>query len=186
MGRFNKRLAAAKAEKKSKGVSDSAVLKTLSKSDVKKESLANMQVSLEKPTMKSITKLNSLSSKVTKKDKMKIRKDHLQNKLKAIQMVKNEEKAAIKRQRKAIVGDLKPFTDTLDKILGETDPNQKNTKKKLLPKEKPVKQKKVKEKMLKDLSIFQQVLEHPQYNENPFNTISTHIENKMLLEAMDD
>merc|ERR1719273_2901456 len=67
--------------------------------------------------MKSITKLNSSSSKVTKKDKMKIRKDHLQNKLKAIQMVKNEEKAAIKRQRKAIVGDLKPFTDTLDKIL---------------------------------------------------------------------
>ena len=53
----------------------------------------------EKPTKKSILKMNT-TSKVTKKDKMKIRKDHLQNKLKAIQMIKMEEKAALKGKAK--------------------------------------------------------------------------------------
>ena len=133
--------------------------------------------------------MNTLS-KVTKKDKMKIRKDHLQNRLKAIQMIKNEEKASVRRQRKAIVGDLKPFTDTLDKILDDEDnSSMKKTKsaKKQPLKAKPVKQKQVKDQMLKDMSIFQQVLAHPEYNKNPLNTISTHIENKMLMEAaMDD
>ena len=119
---------------------------------------------------------------------MKIRKDHLQNRLKAIQMIKNEEKASVRRQRKAIVGDLKPFTDTLDKILDEDNSSMKKTKAKKQPlKAKPVKQKHVKDQMLKDMSIFQQVLAHPEYNKNPLNTISTHIENKMLMEAsMDD
>ena len=139
------------------------------------------------PRKREIVKMNTLS-KVTKKDKMKIRKDHLQNRLKAIQMIKNEEKASVRRQKKAIVGDLKPFTDTLDKILDEDNSSMKKTKAKKQPlKAKPVKQKQVKDQMLKDMSIFQQVLAHPEYNKNPLNTISTHIENKMLMEAaMDD
>ena len=194
MGRFNKRLAAAKmvkADKKS--LSSSAVLKTAAKKELEVPMLslpAKMQIMHEtasslKPRKREIVKMNALS-KVTKKDKMKIRKDHLQNRLKAIQMIKNEEKASVRRQRKAIVGDLKPFTDTLDKILDE-DNSMKQTKAKKQPlKAKPVKQKQVKEQMLKDMSIFQQVLAHPEYNKNPLNTISTHIENKMLMEAMDD
>lgn len=189
MGRFNKRLAAAKLVKnEKKGLSTSAVVKTLAKKEQEQpliSSKSNKIESLpEKPTKKSILKMNT-TSKVTKKDKMKIRKDHLQNKLKAIQMIKMEEKAAVKRKSKAIVGDLKPFQDTLNKILDEGNSNQKAQKKKKPSKEKPVKQKQVKEKMLKDLSIFQQVLSHPQFNKNPFDTISTHVENKMLLEAMD-
>jgi len=82
-----------------------------------------------------------------------------------------------------------PFTDTLDKILDDEDnSSMKKTKAKKQPlKAKPVKQKQVKDQMLKDMSIFQQVLAHPEYNKNPLNTISTHIENKMLMEAaMDD
>merc|ERR1739838_939329 len=82
-----------------------------------------------KPRKREIVKMNTLS-KVTKKDKMKIRKDHLQNKLKAIQMIKMEEKAAVKRKSKAIVGDLKPFADTLNKILDEDNDKQKTQKKK--------------------------------------------------------
>merc|ERR1712008_418605 len=151
-------------------------LKTAAKKELEVPMPAKMQIMHEtasslKPRKREIVKMNTLS-KVTKKDKMKIRKDHLQNRLKAIQMIKNEEKASVRRQRKAIVGDLKPFTDTLDKILDE-DNSMKKTKAKKQPlKAKPVKQK--------------QVLAHPEYNKNPLNTISTHIENKMLMEAMDD
>ena len=191
MGRFNKRLAAAKMVKADKlSLSSSSVLKTAAKKELEVPMPAKMQIMHEtasslKPRKREIVKMNTLS-KVTKKDKMKIRKDHLQNRLKAIQMIKNEEKASVRRQRKAIVGDLKPFTDTLDKILDE-DNSMKKTKAKKQPlKAKPVKQKQVKDQMLKDMSIFQQVLAHPEYNKNPLNTISTHIENKMLMEAMDD
>jgi Ribosome biogenesis protein SLX9 len=42
----------------------------------------------------------------------------------------------------------------------------------------------MKKEMMSDLSVFQQVLAHPEYTKDPFKTISTHIENKMLLEAM--
>ena len=196
MGRFNKRLAAAKMVKADKlSLSSSSVLKTAAKKELEVPVLskpAQMQIMHEtasslKPRKREIVKMNTLS-KVTKKDKMKIRKDHLQNRLKAIQMIKNEEKASVRRQRKAIVGDLKPFTDTLDKILDEDNSSMKKTKAKKQPlKAKPVKQKQVKDQMLKDMSIFQQVLAHPEYNKNPLNTISTHIENKMLMEAaMDD
>ena len=196
MGRFNKRLAAAKMVKADKlSLSSSSVLKTAAKKELEVPMLskpAQIQIMHEtasslKPRKREIVKMNTLS-KVTKKDKMKIRKDHLQNRLKAIQMIKNEEKASVRRQRKAIVGDLKPFTDTLDKILDEDNSSMKKTKAKKQPlKAKPVKQKQVKNQMLKDMSIFQQVLAHPEYNKNPLNTISTHIENKMLMEAaMDD
>jgi len=44
--------------------------------------------------------------------------------------------------------------------------------------------KRAKKEMLADLSVFQQVLAHPEYANDPFKTISTHIENKMLIEAM--
>lgn len=42
--------------------------------------------------------------------------------------------------------------------------------------------------MMENLSIFKQVLKHPEYVKNPFQTITTHIENKVLLESieMDD
>ena len=118
MGRFNKRLAAAKMVKADKlSLSSSSVLKTAAKKELEVPMLskpAQMQIMHEtasslKPRKREIVKMNTLS-KVTKKDKMKIRKDHLQNRLKAIQMIKNEEKASVRRQRKAIVGDLKPFT----------------------------------------------------------------------------
>merc|ERR1712008_306506 len=77
-------------------------LKTAAKKELEVPMPAKMQIMHEtasslKPRKREIVKMNTLS-KVTKKDKMKIRKDHLQNRLKAIQMIKNEEKASVRRQ----------------------------------------------------------------------------------------
>lgn len=191
MGRFNKRLAAAKKIKADKSLSVSAVAKTLAKQDKsakEEESLVQMtnpvKLLLEKPTSKVIKSKMSVN-KITKKDKQKIRKEHLQQKLQVMTSLKKEEKEAVKRKKKAIVGDLKPITETLDKILSEDSAkkNHKNVK----PKSRgTLKLAKAKAQMDKDLSIFQQVLKHPQYSSDPFNTITTHIENKMLMEAMTD
>ena len=46
------------------------------------------------------------------------------------------------------------------------------------------KQKKVKASFMEGMSVFKQVNSHEQYIKNPFGTISTHIENKMLIESM--
>ena len=74
MGRFNKRLAAAKLVKnEKKGLSTSAVVKTLAKKEQEQpliSSKSNKIESLpEKPTKKSILKMNT-TSKVTKKDNL--------------------------------------------------------------------------------------------------------------------
>ena len=184
MGRVDKRAALAKKLKAEKlTLSKSAVAKTLAvqdKTDLVKMTPPMKPLILDKPAAKAV--LHS-TSKVTKKDKMRIKKDQLKRKLEAMQVIKKEEKASKQRKQKAIIGDIKPITDTLDTLLAEDEAKKKaagKTKAKVL---KPVKQKKVKEQMMKDLAIFQQVLKHPQYNQDPFNTISTHVENKMLLEA---
>ena len=125
---------------------------------------------------------------ITKKDKQNIKKKHLQQKLSANLKAKKELKEAAKRKRKAITGDLKPIQDTLRDILSE---DSNTIKEKVASSRKEGKngkysgkQKKLQAQMQKDLSIFQQVLAHPEYDKDPFNTITTHIENKMLLEAM--
>ena len=125
---------------------------------------------------------------------MKLKKDSLRKRLHAAEEVKKEEKLKAKRQKTAVVGDLKPMADTLKAIddiikLDEVEkakskadkPSKKAESRKVTPR-----QKKVQEKMLKDMNVFSQVLQHPQYVSDPFKTISTHIENKMLLEAMQE
>ena len=175
MGRVNKRAQAAQAAKKQKTKSTKAIGKAKA---------ANTPLLLEKPTLKAIKAKMSGASKVTKKDKLRIKKNHLQHKLKKLKVDQQELKNAAKRKKKAVIGDLKPIQDTLKDILNEVNSEEK-TKEKVQPR-KPghSKQKKKQSQMQRDLSIFQQVLAHPEYVQNPFNTISTHIENKMIMESM--
>ena len=203
MGRYNKRIQAAKRLKNEKNLSNSAVAKTLankdkevvqfSSIDIIKNANAKVNLLLDNPSKKNLvskaqtTKVN----KISKKDKMKLRQNNLKQRLEVMKMVKDEEKAAKKRKKKAITGDLKPIksaiSDMLDDILEEDDKKhaKKSARKSDGKDARPVKQKKVQKQMLNDLAIFQQVMKHPQYSKNPFDTISTHIENKMLQEAME-
>ena len=180
MGRLNRRLASAKKLKaENVSLSASTLAKTLAAKDQKELLKVTPEVQRSVHFKKS-----SQASKITKKDKMKFRKDHLKQRLEVMQIIKKEEKAALKRKQKyAIIGDIKPITDTLDTLLAEDEAKKKDKKRLIKTTNKPMKQKKVKEQIMKDLAIFQQVLKHPQYNQDPLGTISTHIENKMLLES---
>jgi hypothetical protein len=199
MGRVNKRIAASKKVKADKAtISTSAVLKTLANEDKKQDN--NVQqgpelvtkvgvkvLLLQKPTAKSFKAKNKVSSKITKKDKMKLRKDNLVQRLEVMKDIKKEEKAKAIRMKKVITGDMKPMVETLDAIFSQTDDvvvvkKKPKTKKAERP---PTKMSQKNDQMMKDLAIFEQVVKHPQYAKNPFATITTHIENKMLLEAME-
>lgn len=129
------------------------------------------------------------SNRVKKKDKMKIKKDLLRKKLHVCELLKKEETDAKVRKNTAVVGDMKPITDSL-KVIDEDIEAEKKVKK--LAEKSAVakkakgtqKQKKAKQDFLKNISIFNQVNKHPDYVKNPLLTISTHIENKMILESI--
>merc|ERR1719270_2518822 len=55
--------------------------------------------------------------KITKKEKMKIRKELLDKKIHVIKLLKQEEKAMKKRKQTVVTGDLKPMTDTLNQVI---------------------------------------------------------------------
>ena len=201
MGRYNKRIQAAKRLKNEKNLSSSAVAKTLANNDkdvvqfssidIIKNANAKVNLLLDNPSKKNLVSKAQTAkvNKISKKDKMKLRQNNLKQRLEVMKMVKDEEKAAKKRKKKAITGDLKPIksaiSDMLDDILEEDEKKHAKKTKREGKDVRPVKQKKVQKQMLNDLAIFQQVMKHPQYSKNPFDTISTHIENKMLQEAME-
>lgn len=129
-------------------------------------------------------------NRIKKKDKMKMRAALLQKKIHVIKLLKEEEKATKKRKRTVVTGDMKPMADTLNEVFKEEiKPLESNFSdvshtKKIMKKAKgPMKQKKVKASFMEGMSIFNQVNSHQQYKQDPFGTISTHIENKMLIEA---
>lgn len=127
-------------------------------------------------------------NKIKKKDKMKMRKELLQKKIHVMKLIKEEEKAVKKRKRTVVTGDMKPISDTLDQVINEEIKSMENSvsiERKPTKKNKgPMKQKKVKASFMEGMSVFNQVNSHKQYIQDPFSTISTHIENKMLIEAM--
>jgi len=134
------------------------------------------------------------SNRVKKKDKMKIKADLLRKKLHVCEVLKKEEKAAKNRKKTVVVGDMKPMADTLNVIDDDIKQEKKEAEeeKKLSDKSKTklkakgtMKQKKAQQNFLKNISIFNQVNKHPDYIKNPLQTISTHIENKMILESME-
>lgn len=136
----------------------------------------------EKPTK--ALGLSGNASKIRKKDRIKMKSDMLRKRLAAQEVMVKEEKAKKKRQQTAVVGDMKPMTETLaaiDKLISESEESGKKKPKKQGNKASLKKRQKT---FMQNISVFKQVNKHPEYSKNPFKTISTHIENKMLLEAM--
>ena len=211
MGRLNKKQNQKKLTvAKTAGISKSAVLATLAKKDEDRYDAINFknpkplpktldeldenpdfQLLLDVPNFKDKSaKPGTFNNKIKKKDRMKVKKDLLRKKLHVIELLKDEEKATKKRQKTAVVGDMKPMVDTLqviDDLIKEDDEikqkklaEQSNIKK---ASKGTLKQKKAKAQFMKNMTLFNQINNHPEYVKNPFKTISTHIENKMLLES---
>ncbi|XP_041374491.1 protein FAM207A-like isoform X2 [Gigantopelta aegis] len=130
-------------------------------------------------TNKSLKGLN-----LKKKERKKIKHDTWMHKINSIQVAKKQEKEKKRRQKTVIVGDMSVIEDalpTLELLMkgsdSKTDKSDKVTKVRGIAKEK-TRQK----QMLKDISMFQEVLEHPAFKENPTATIAEHLRNKLKQE----
>ena len=118
MGRVDKRLQIAKKLKKDKNfISKDAVTKTLENEkknpvefrtiELIKSSNTEVKLLLEKPSKKNLlhkVQVSKSVNKVTKKDKLKLRKDNLKQRLQVQKMIKDEEIASKKRKMKVITG----------------------------------------------------------------------------------
>ena len=119
MGRVDKRLQIAKKLKKDKdNISKDAVAKTLENEkkkpvefrtiDLIKSSNTEVKLLLEKPSKKNllhrVQQVSKSVNKVTKKDKLKLRKDNLKQRLQVQKIIKDEEIASKRRKKKVITG----------------------------------------------------------------------------------
>lgn len=125
--------------------------------------------------------ISSITSKkhINKKDRRTLKREAFLLKLEATKALERQIKAAEKRKKTPVVGDMS--------VLGEALPTLEHLlKKNKNPqrKEKPYACKTSKQKqkiLLEDKAVFQQVLNHPAYMKDPFGTISAHV--RAALEA---
>lgn len=127
-----------------------------------------------------ITSKSLKELKLKKKEKQKLRHELWMKKLDAIEAAKKEAKTRKKKQRTPIVGDIGALADTLPTLdlLLKKDTGPKHHREEEVKAKGIQKEKKRKKQMMSDISIFQQVLKHPAFKDNPTATITEHLQNK--------
>ncbi|XP_045178412.2 uncharacterized protein LOC123538398 [Mercenaria mercenaria] len=136
-------------------------------------------------TQSAITSKSLKELKLKKKERQKLRHDLWLKKLSAIDSAKKDAKEKKKKEQTAVVGDIGALGDalpTLELLLKtSTKPVQSE-----LNKPKGIqKEKKRKKQMMDDISVFQQVIKHPAFKENPTTTIAEHLHNRQKQENME-
>jgi hypothetical protein len=125
--------------------------------------------------------------KLGKKEKMKMRRGLLVNKLDAAENEKKEEKAKKIREKVVIVKDIKPMLDDLEFIEKEIEEKDKSDKlmklKKPQKKLKPtMKQKAKKKQFMADLEFLKAATAVPEYIKDPMATVHMHLKNTIGVE----
>ena len=120
--------------------------------------------------------------KMSKKEKMKIRRGLLMNKLVQSEKLKREVKEKHDREKRVIVKDTKPLLDNLEEIAGEIEKDKQKKIDKLKASKKKglkhtLKTKKSKEQFMKDIEFLKAASQDISYIADPIKTVSTHLKN---------
>merc|ERR1711874_826658 len=168
-GRVNKKLAKGPSSTTKTGLSGS-VLKALPETvGTVKEGLPPPKVTevssktevvpdskrVEKP-LRSLAKSGKIT-KVKKKDKIKMKKQLIRDKLAAAEAVRTEAKQKKMREKTVVVGDVKPMLDHLniiDELIKEDEEKKRKDEKVKKVSKGTLKQKKQKEKFISDFALF--------------------------------
>jgi hypothetical protein len=118
---------------------------------------------------------SDLGTTITKKDKLKMRREIL---LKKFEMM-NQNKLSEKRKKTPVVGDMNPLRDalpSLDSLLKSTA-NVSYGKQSAQPKKKKgiEKTKKLKKNQLQGVKLFQHIFKNKQYQKDPQTAIAQHV-----------
>ena len=152
------------------------------------------EVNLKSQNLHKIQKIQKLQKfpkkQMNKKEKQKLKRNFLVSKLSQDAKEAKEEKfRKIRGEKNGVMGDTQPLRDIMADILAETElpeskeGNKPEAKKKRKVGKGTLKEKKRMQEMKQNIQFFNQVKKHPDFVKDPFAAISTHIQNKMLMEA---
>lgn len=142
----------------------------------------NLQKSLVSDDVQSIKSYKSLKSEsekpiLSKKEKIKLRREMLLKKIDTVNQMKKEFKLREKRKKTTIIGDTNPLHDALPSLesllKGKSNIKYNNTK--TIKKKGIEKATQRKKKLVEGVKIFKQTLKNKDFKKNPLEAISIHV-----------
>ena len=188
MGKLKKTSGLVQKKSKESKTKEQKVVKDEGKKTKNKKTLA---LKLPKP-------FSGIKKTISKKEKQKLKKEHLEKRVELTKAAFKEDKAKKKRQKTAVVGDLKPLLDSLpslDELITLRDKSRKSGKasvdRRVPKKPRTVKERREQmihektEKMLDRFDHIQKTWNNPEFKKNPRKLIAEQIrkrreENQMM------
>ncbi|XP_037998919.1 protein FAM207A [Motacilla alba alba] len=144
------------------------------KLDLDSKSIISSRTGLEEKTV------------LSKKEKMKLRKERWLQKIESVKMAKQKQKAEAKRKATPVVGDMQPLMEALPELsyLTTGGRGRKPLKSHIKAKAEPadfclMKQAQKHQLLEEEVARFQEVISDPQYRANPLLAISKHLSQRL-------
>ncbi|XP_064371502.1 ribosome biogenesis protein SLX9 homolog isoform X1 [Dromaius novaehollandiae] len=126
---------------------------------------------------------------LSKKEKMKLRKERWLQKIESVKLAKQKQKAEAKRKATPVVGDMQPLMEALPELFDLTTggrnekPPRSHVKAKAEPTDfclmKPAQKRRLLEE---EMARFHEVITNPKYKANPLMAISEHLSKRLRQE----
>ncbi|XP_074404244.1 ribosome biogenesis protein SLX9 homolog [Zonotrichia albicollis] len=123
---------------------------------------------------------------LSKKEKMKLRRERWLQKIESVKMAKKKQKAEAKRKATPVVGDMQPLLEALPELSFLTTggrarkPLKSHIKAKAAPADFCLMKQAQKHQLLEEeVARFQEVISDPQYRANPLVAISKHLSERL-------
>uniref|UniRef100_A0A8V0YXA5 Family with sequence similarity 207 member A n=1 Tax=Gallus gallus TaxID=9031 RepID=A0A8V0YXA5_CHICK len=147
------------------------------KLDLDSRSIVSSRTGLEEKTL------------LSKKEKMKLRKERWLQKIESVKLAKQKQKAEAKRKATPVVGDMQPLMEALPELSDLTagikgrKPSKRHEKTKAEPADFCMMKQAQKHRLLEEeVAQFHEVIADPRYKANPFLVISEHLSKRLRQE----
>ncbi|XP_010146184.1 PREDICTED: protein FAM207A, partial [Eurypyga helias] len=124
---------------------------------------------------------------LSKKEKMKLRKERWLQKIESVKLAKQKQKAEAKRKATPVVGDMQPLMEALPELsnlaTGGRKPPKSHVKAKAEPEDFCLMKQVQKQRLLEEeIARFHEVITNPRYRANPLMAISEHLSKRLRQE----
>ncbi|XP_061463600.1 ribosome biogenesis protein SLX9 homolog [Rhineura floridana] len=125
---------------------------------------------------------------LSKKEKMKLRRDRWLQKIENIKLAKEQQKAEAKRKATPVVGDMHPLMDALPELSDLVTVNKSGkqpkgqAKKKVLTNFSQMKSPQKRKVLLEEVAQFHKTISNPLFKASPLRVIGEHLSKRLKLE----
>ncbi|KAM6421478.1 ribosome biogenesis protein SLX9 homolog [Rhynochetos jubatus] len=124
---------------------------------------------------------------LSKKEKMKLRRERWLQKIESVKLAKQKQKAEAKRKATPVVGDMQPLMEALPELSDLTTGGRKPPKSHVKTKAEPadfclMKQVQKHRLLEEEMARFHEVITNPRYRANPLMAISEHLSKRLRQE----